>query len=280
MPILTRQMKNLLHKRSLFAFFYAIPISLLGGLMGLGGAEFRLPVLVGLLGYITQQAVPLNLAVSLVTIISSLLIRGKILSFQSLLPFYPILLSLILGAAITAFIGASLARHLSNQRLEQIILVLLVIIGSALIIEGFLAESFSAIFPPVLVWRIIWGIICGLVIGLVSSLLGVAGGEVIIPTLVFGFGIDIKTAGTGSLLVSLPTVLIGIIRYSSQGAFTEKRVFGDTIIPMGLGSIIGAIAGGILAGIIAPAFLKIILGFVLIWSAFRVFSHQKPNRIG
>lgn len=269
------EMKNLLRNRSLIAFLYAIPISLLGGLMGLGGAEFRLPVLVGLLGYVTQQAVPLNLAVSLVTIISSLLIRGKILSFQSLSPFYPTLFSLILGAAITAFIGAGLARRLSNKRLEQMILCLLIIIGSALIIEGFLTQSFQAIFPSTLGWRILWGIICGLVIGLVSSLLGVAGGEVIIPTLVFGFGIDIKTAGTGSLFVSLPTVLIGIIRYSSQGAFAEKRVFFDTIIPMGLGSIIGAIAGGILAGIIAPSLLKIILGFILIWSAFRVFSHQK-----
>jgi len=40
------------------------------------------------------------------------------------------------------------------------------------------------------------------VIGLVSSVLGVAGGELIVPTLVFGFGADIKTAGTASLLIS------------------------------------------------------------------------------
>jgi uncharacterized membrane protein YfcA len=50
--------------RSVLAFLYAVPISLLGGLMGLGGAEFRLPVLAGPLGYRARQAVPLNLAVS------------------------------------------------------------------------------------------------------------------------------------------------------------------------------------------------------------------------
>ena len=36
-----------------------------------------------------------------------------------------------------------------------------------------------------------------------------AGGEVIIPTLVFAYGLDIKTAGTASLLISLPTVTVG-----------------------------------------------------------------------
>jgi hypothetical protein len=44
------------------------------------------------------------------------------------------------------------------------------------------------------------------------SLLGVAGGEVIIPSLVFAYGVDIKTAGTANLLVSLPTELTGIGR--------------------------------------------------------------------
>ncbi len=47
----------------MLAFGFAIPIAILGGLIGLGGAEFRLPVLVGPLGYrALPQAVPLNLA--------------------------------------------------------------------------------------------------------------------------------------------------------------------------------------------------------------------------
>lgn len=37
--------------RPRLAFAYAIPIGVLGGRIGLGGAEFRLPVLVGPLAY-------------------------------------------------------------------------------------------------------------------------------------------------------------------------------------------------------------------------------------
>lgn len=47
-------------RRSALAFLYAVPISLLGGLMGLGGAEFRLPVLAGPLGYKARQTAGLG----------------------------------------------------------------------------------------------------------------------------------------------------------------------------------------------------------------------------
>jgi hypothetical protein len=55
-------------------------------------------------------------------------------------------------------------------------------------------------------------------IGLVSSSLGVAGGELIFPTLVFAFGAPIKTPGTASLLISLPTVAVGVLRHRRLGS--------------------------------------------------------------
>ncbi|OYD89283.1 permease [Nostoc sp. 'Peltigera membranacea cyanobiont' 210A] len=264
-------------RRFRLSFLYAVPIGVLGGLIGLGGAEFRLPVLAGTLNYSVRQAVPLNLAVSLITIAASLTIRGSTLSFGQVIPLLPVVFSLIAGAVITAFFGAAIAGRLSNEQLERIILVLLVVIGIALIVEGFLPQQIPALLPPALSWRIPAGILFGLAIGLVSSLLGVAGGEVIIPTLVFAFGADIKTAGTASLIVSLPTVLVGVIRYASRGAFADRTVLGNTIAPMGVGSVIGAIIGGMLVGIVPPRILKVTLGIILNISAFRVFHKVKSS---
>jgi uncharacterized membrane protein YfcA len=261
---------------SQLAFLFAIPIGLLGGLMGLGGAEFRLPVLVGVLNYSARQAVPLNLAVSLITIVSSLGIRGSTLSFASVIPFLPAIWALIAGAVVSAFFGATLSRKLSDEQLERILLGLLVAIGLALICEGLLPQKFPALLPPNIFWWIGAGILFGLVIGLVSSLLGVAGGEVIIPTLIFAFGADIKTAGTASLLISLPTVLVGIFRYQSQGAF-DRRDFKKTIAPMGIGSIIGSIMGGLLVGLIPGTILKVLLGIILNISAFKVFHKTQSQ---
>jgi len=117
------------------------------------------------------------------------------------------------------------------------------------------------------------GVLFGLGIGLISSLLGVAGGEVIIPTLIFAYGADIKTAGTASLLISLPTVAVGIVRYAKRGAY-DRLALTETVAPMGLGSVIGAVIGGLLVGSVPAAILKLGLGFILIISAWHTFRHR------
>jgi sulfite exporter TauE/SafE len=120
-------------------------------------------------------------------------------------------------------------------------------------------------------WQVCAGIFFGLGIGLLSSLLGVAGGEMIIPTLIFAFGANIKTAGTASLLISFPTICVGLLRYAKNGAFSDRRPLTETVAPMGIGSIIGAMAGGLLVGIAPVSILKLMLGAILIISALRIF---------
>ena len=260
--------------RSLIAFLCAVPITILGGLIGLGGAEFRLPVLVGPLRYSPRQAVPLNLAVSIVTIAASLAIRSRTLSLAPVAPYTPAILALIAGAAIAAIAGTALFGRLSDARLERLILVLLLGIGVALVGEGFLPGGVPALLPESSVVWILAGVLFGLGIGLVSSLLGVAGGEVIIPTLVFAYGADIKTAGTMSLLISFPTVAVGIARYARQRAYSPPAL-AETVAPMGMGSVIGAVIGGLLVGSVPAAVLKFGLGVILIVSAWHIFRRPR-----
>ena len=132
--------------------------------------------------------------------------------------------------------------------------------------------------PNLLDWQIVIGLLLGFAIGLVSSVLGVAGGELIIPTLIFGYGMDAKSAGTASLLVSLPTVLIGVARYLKQSAFKDREEITQTIVPMGIGSLIGALIGGLIVGIVPTAWLKISLGIILNISAFRIFHDMRKEK--
>jgi SAM-dependent methyltransferase len=57
----------------------------------------------------------------------------------------------------------------------------------------------------------------------------------------------------------------------------DRFAFNNTVIPMGVGSIIGAILGGMLVGIINARLLKLILGVILIISAFKVFHSLKKH---
>src|SRR5215203_5856996 len=229
------------------ALLYGAPIGLLGGLIGLGGAEFRLPVLAGAFGYAARRALALNLAISLVTVVSALLIRGGTLSFAPLLGLLPVVVAMIAGAVSVAYVGA------------------------ALIVEAFLPQDVSGLLPDPLLVRVVAAAVFGLGVGLVSSLLGVAGGELIIPTLVFAFGAGIKTAGTASLLISLPTVAVGVLRHRRLGSFTDRADLTQTLAPMGAGSVIGAVAGGFLVGVVPASVLKFVLGVILVVSAVRIF---------
>jgi uncharacterized membrane protein YfcA len=147
----------------------------------------------------------------------------------------------------------------------------LLVIGLALLLEAMMTSATGALLPAA-IW-IPAAILFGLAIGVVSSLLGVAGGEVIIPTLIFAYGVDIKTAGTASLLVSLPTVLVGIARHQRRGAYLRPHIM-RTVAPMAVCLVIGALISGLLVGLISVSLLKALLGIVLILSAVRMFQHS------
>lgn len=85
------------------------------------------------------------------------------------------IVALICGAVVAAVFGTSLFRRLSDERLERLILGLLLIVGVALIAESFLLTETGRFLPDGRSVDIAAGILFGLGIGLVSSLLGVAG---------------------------------------------------------------------------------------------------------
>lgn len=51
---------------------FAAVVGVLGGVIGLGGAEFRLPLLIGLFGFAALSAVIPNKAMSLVVVFTAL----------------------------------------------------------------------------------------------------------------------------------------------------------------------------------------------------------------
>lgn len=267
---------NISRQQSALALLISIPIGLMGGLIGLGGAEFRLPVLVGLLKRQAKEAVSINLSISLITVITSFVIRLRVLTNFPLVDLLPILLSMIFGAVLAAFFAAGAASKVSSRTLENWMKILLTAIGLLLIVEGFIPILSADLQNGALLAQLLAGITTGILIGIVSSTLGVAGGELIIPTLIFIFGIGVKIAGTASLLISLPTIGVGLYRYYRSRTFFDWETAKQIVLPMGIGSVFGSILGGLLVGFISQNGLKVILGGILIYSATRMFLRRHP----
>ncbi len=222
-------------------------IGALGGLIGLGGAEFRLPLLIGACRFAALEAVILNKAMSLLVVASALPFRAAAVPFGAVAAHWPIIVNLLAGSLLGAWFGAGWATRLRSQTLYRVIAVMLGLIDIVLLL-GHGAGGSGALLTGVA--QMVVGVIVGFCIGIVAALLGVAGGELLIPTLVLLFGADIKLAGSLSLAVSLPTMLVGFARYSRDRSFLvlgENRRF---VLVMAAGSVVGSFVGSRLLGLV------------------------------
>ncbi|WP_365888273.1 sulfite exporter TauE/SafE family protein [Ensifer sp. SSB1] len=245
-------------------------IGALGGLIGLGGAEFRLPLLIGLFNFGALEAVILNKAMSLVVVASALPFRAATVPFSAIADNWTIVANLLAGSLLGAWFGAGWATRLKSQTLYKVIASLLVAIAVVLV-AGHDATSGQPLLTGAT--QLVAGVVAGFVIGIVASLLGVAGGELLIPTLVLLFGADIKLAGSLSLAVSLPTMLVGFTRYSRDQSFSvlgRNKMF---LLVMAAGSVVGTFIGGLLLGVVPNGLLLPALAVILLISAVKVWRH-------
>ncbi len=201
---------------------------------------------------------------------SALPFRAGTVPFGLIAAHWPVILNLLAGSLLGAWVGAGWATRLKSETFYKAIAVLLVAIAGVLVF----GHNASA-GQPLLIGaaQLVSGIVAGFVIGIVASLLGVAGGELLIPTLVLLFGTDVKLAGSLSLAVSLPTMLVGFTRYSRDRSFAVLGRNHAFLLTMAAGSVTGALIGGLLLGVVPDAVLLPALAVILQGSAVKVWRH-------
>ena len=251
------------------ALFFGFIMGIAAGLIGVGGGEFRMPILLYILGLSVVSAVAVNLLVGFLTVIASFLKRFQLglLNERAV----NIAIAMSLGSIFGAYLGALLTNKIPEKPLKRILAVFLVVVGLKIGLEPFIQ------IPPLpfqftlgALEEIVLAVFVGAVIGVISGTLGVAGGEFRIPILIYLFNFDIILAGTASLLVSIPTVAMGFLKHHQMGHINQ----GATILAiiMGVGSILGALIGGTYATIIDKDIIKVLLGAILILATVRMVT--------
>lgn len=257
------------------SFLGGMSVSTLGGLIGLGGAEFRLPLLVGFFGFGTLLAVMINKLTSLATVFFSFGFRAYYLGVVDLYANMSTVTILLAGSMIGAWLGAHYACLLKEHFLNKLIAFVLVILSISMIVSHLYPIE---LYTTTLLtgWSLHFiGFIAGICIGVIAAILGVAGGEFLIPTLILLYGFDMKTAGTLSLCISFPTMLVAFIRYSRNQTFQQLIHYKQFVIWMILGSLVGSFIGAYSLKFVHTEWLIWILGMILMLSAIKVFSHSK-----
>ena len=271
-PAATSQIRRAdrLRRSPVVAFSAGTAVGLLGGMIGLGGAEFRLPLLIGLFGFLALQAVIVNKAMSLAVVLTALPARLGAVPYSELTAHWPVAVNLLAGSLAGAWAGASWAIRIATATLHKVLAGLLLLMAAALLWTHFDSPTHSLSPGEV---QAILGLAAGFAIGAIAAVMGVAGGELLIPTIVLLYGIDIKVAGSLSVAIALPTMLVAFARYSRDQAFTVLRSNGRFVIAMTAGSIAGTLVGALLLGIV-PNLVRIpARALLLLISAVKLWRH-------
>ncbi|ADR19432.1 sulfite exporter TauE/SafE family protein [Calditerrivibrio nitroreducens] len=248
----------------------------LGGLMGLGGAEFRIPVLIYIFKFAILPGIVINLTVSFFTVLFSFIFRGFIVPFDLVFSYILIALNILMGSLIGSYVGVHFATSVNQALLKKIVAIFLIFVALILFFHDLVYEN-GYILNLQNIVRIPLGFVLGVFIGVFSSMLGVAGGELIIPTLLFIYNVDIKIAGSVSLMISLPTIIMGIYKYNKKGfskVISEEKNF---IFLMVIGSILGSLLGSFFLKQFSSHGLRVMLGVVLTISSLKMLYINKKN---
>ena len=181
---------------------------LLSGLFGVGGGTVIVPMLVLLLGFDQKLASGTSLAAIVPTATVGVItyaVHGSV----------DVVVALILaaGSVVGAQIGSWLLARLSQNAIRWGFVAFLIVVIVMLFV---VVPSRDAEFEFT-VLSVIGLIIVGLLTGTMAGLIGVGGGVIVVPVLMFVFGTsDLMAKGT-SLLMMIPTAISGTIGNLKRG---------------------------------------------------------------
>ncbi len=117
-------------------------------------------------------------------------------------------------------------------------------------------------------------IMVGIAAGMLSGLVGVGGGIIIVPALVYFIGFSQKTAqGTSLAMIMLPVGILGVMQYYKQG-HVDFRIVGL----LAIGFLAGSFFGSKMALSISQETLKKVFAIVMIIIAIKMLFIDKAKK--
>lgn len=114
--------------------------------------------------------------------------------------------------------------------------------------------------------QVLIGLLIGITSGTVGGVLGIGGGFILIPAMVFFLGFPQHVAEGTSLAVVIPTAVSGAIAYRRRGNVRFRLA-----ALVGLGGVVGAIVGALVVVRIPDRPLKALFASVLLVIALLAF---------
>lgn len=116
-------------------------------------------------------------------------------------------------------------------------------------------------------------VLIGFFAGIIGGM-GIGGGTILIPSLVFLLGTKQQIAQSVNLISFIPTALVAIFIH-----LRHKNIEKKLVLKMILLGVVGALTGSFIAVNINPALLKKIFGgFLFIMGTYEIFSKKNIKK--
>lgn len=221
-------------------FLIALGTSVAGGICGIGGGMILKPLLdllgtasIATISFLSGMTV---LAMSAYRTVQGLCTKESTIDFKMLAP-------LALGAALGGIAGKMLFEEVKGSfpdadtvgAVQAVCLALISIFTAVFTLNKSGIENRKLSSPGL-------SLLLGLILGVISSFLGIGGGPINIPVLIYFFSMDSKTASQNSLFIILISQIFSLIYLLVSNRVPEFSF-------MSLGAMItGSIIGGVISG--------------------------------
>ncbi|MBT2502844.1 sulfite exporter TauE/SafE family protein [Curtobacterium sp. ISL-83] len=222
----------------------------LSGLFAIGGGIIMVPLLTAF-GRLDQRAASATSLAAIVptSIVGSItyLVAGQVDLTAGLF--------IAIGAIVGAVLGSALLKRVPLLALRWMFIVFILLVAIRLF---FIApERGHAIAFTVVV--ALEYVLLGLVMGVLSGLFGIGGGIIAVPALIGVFAISDLIAKGTSLLVMIPTSVVGTVSNWRAGTVDIRAG-----IVVGIAATVASIPGAAVALVLAPRLSAVLFGLLLL----------------
>jgi len=208
-------------------------VSIIFSMFGQGGGSLYTPILF-LLGYAALVSISTSLVLNLITALSAAIVfyRSNLIDLRLSFVFVP-------GICLGAFIGGVLTNFISPTILLWLFVVFLALAGARMIYTYWEKSSDEGACPILSGRMYALIVVFSFGVGILSGLLGVGGGILIVPFLIFVCHNPTKnSAGTASFVVIFSS-LFGVIGHFAFGSLDLPLII-VTAVAVFIGGTLGA----------------------------------------
>jgi uncharacterized membrane protein YfcA len=234
------------------AILFDFVIAFIFSMFGQGGGSIYSPLLI-LLGYAILLSTSTSLVLNLITSLSAgyIFYRKKMIDYKVSLIFAP-------GISLGAFAGGVFAKAFNTTFLMWMFVTFLVIVGARMLYSYWEKEQIETVPSNFSAGKITMIAIVGLGVGFIAGLLGVGGGILIVPFMVYILKYPTKIAAGSSHLIISFSALAGIL-----GHLTTHRFDLPLVLMTGCAVLIGGNLGARVSMKVKTKMIKAGLGLIM-----------------